>query len=214
MTPVGGVGEARSLVMPRAIPMGYGEQRYDAFVSDVVALDATGRRTPAEREEGPRWRLPAGTTRVDYRVDLRRLEREVRAASDQSRVRDGYLAVLGYSVFAFVDGFETRPTTLRVEGPDGWPVFSTLAPAAPVAMGSVSARADDYYALADGQIVMGPRAMVRRLTDRPRRSTWPPIPRARSTSIASAASPSRPSSASPTTSAPCPSRTTRCTRSC
>ena len=27
-----------ALVMPRAIPMGYGEQRYDAFVSDVRAF--------------------------------------------------------------------------------------------------------------------------------------------------------------------------------
>lgn len=167
VTPGGGVPAGRALVMPRAIPMGYGEQRYDAFVSDVTTVDATGRRAAAEREEGPRWRLPAGTQRIDYRVDLRRLEREVRAASDQSRVRDGYLAVLGYSVFAFVDGFETRPATLRVEGPETWPVFSTLAPAAPPPTGAVSARADDYYALADGQIVMGPRAVVRRLTDRP-----------------------------------------------
>jgi predicted metalloprotease with PDZ domain len=156
-----------ALVMPRAIPMGYGEQRYDAFVADVVTVDASDTRTPAVREEGPRWRLPAGARRVDYRVDLRRLEREVRAASDQSRVRDGYLAVLGYSVFAFVDGLETRPVTLRIDGPDGWPVFSTLAPAVPVATGAVSATADDYYALADGQIVMGPRAVVRRLTDTP-----------------------------------------------
>lgn len=167
MTPPRALPNAGALVMPRAIPMGYGEQRYDAFVADVMTIDAGGVRTPATREEGPRWRLPAGTQRVDYRVDLRRMEREVRAASDQSRVRDGYLAVLGYSVFAFIDGLETRPTTLRVEGPDGWPVFSTLAPAMPAATGSVSARADDYYALADGQIVMGPRATVRRLTDAP-----------------------------------------------
>jgi predicted metalloprotease with PDZ domain len=167
MTPPRALPQAGALVMPRAIPMGYGEQRYDAFVADVVSIDGGGVRTPATREEGPRWRLPAGTLRVDYRVDLRRMEREVRAASDQSRVRDGYLAVLGYSVFAFIDGFETRPATLRVEGPDAWPVFSTLAPAVPVATGSVSARADDYYALADGQIVMGPRATVRRLTGTP-----------------------------------------------
>ncbi|MGD9902028.1 MAG: hypothetical protein AB7U83_01060 [Vicinamibacterales bacterium] len=158
---------AAALVMPRAIPMGYGEQRYDAFVDGVTAIGADGARTAAVREEGPRWTLPAGTTRVSYRVDLGRLEREVRAASDQSRVRDGYLAALGYSVFAFVDGDEARPVTVRIDGPDGWPVFSTLAPAAPAAVGGVSARADDYYALADSQIVMGPRAVIRRLTDRP-----------------------------------------------
>jgi predicted metalloprotease with PDZ domain len=167
ITPVGGVPNARSLVMPRAIPMGYGEQRYDAFVSGVTVVDGAGRRTAAEREEGPRWRLPAGTTRIDYRVDLRQLEREVRAASDQSRVRDGYLAALGYSLFAFIDGFETRPIALAIEGPQGWPVLTTLAPAAPPPVGSVTAWAVDYYDLADSQIVMGPRAVIRRLTDRP-----------------------------------------------
>jgi predicted metalloprotease with PDZ domain len=159
--------ETRSLVVPRAIPMGYGEQRYDAFVKDVRVFTADGRSTAPEREEGPRWRLSAGTTRVTYRVDLRQMEREVRAASDQSRVRDGYLGALGYSVFAYVDGNETRPIRLRVEGPAGWPVFSTLAPAWPISAAAIDARASDFYALADAQIVMGPRAIVRRLTETP-----------------------------------------------
>ena len=161
------LADARSLVMPRAIPMGYGEQRYDAFVGDVRAFAADGRAATPDREEGPRWRLGAGTTRVTYTVDLRRMEQEVRAASDASRVRDGYLGALGYSVFAFVDGHEARPTRLRVEGPPGWPVFSTLAPSWPASTAPVEARAPDYYALADGQIVMGPRAVVRRLTEAP-----------------------------------------------
>jgi predicted metalloprotease with PDZ domain len=157
----------RSLVMPRAIPMGYGEQRYDAFLRDVTAHDAGGGARPAAREEGPRWRLEAGTTRVSYRVDLAALERTVKAASDQSRVRDGYLGALGYSLFAFVDGFEAHPVRLVVEAPDGWPVFSTLEPRFPMAPGAVDATAGDYYALADGQIVMGPKAEVRRLTVSP-----------------------------------------------
>ena len=172
------LAEPRSLVMPRAIPMGYGEQRYDAFVSDVMTVggprplgggDATAMpaAVAAVREEGPRWRLVAGTTRVSYRVDLRRMEREVHAASDQSRVRDAYLGALGYAVFAFVDGFETRPVHLRIEGPAGWPVFATLAPRFPLAAGPLDASAADYYALADGQIVMGAKAEVRRLTTSP-----------------------------------------------
>ena len=161
------LAETRALVMPRAIPMGYGEQRYDAFVSDVSATSATGATSVPVREEGPRWRLAAGTTRVTYRVDLRRMEREVHAASDQSRVRDGYLGALGYSVFAFVDGFEARPVRLRVQGPAGWPVVSTLAPRWPVAATPVDTTADDYYALADGQIVMGPKAEVRQLATAP-----------------------------------------------
>mgnify|MGYP001572106745 CR=1 FL=1 len=161
------LAESRSLVMPRAIPMGYGEQRYDAFVTDVRAFTADGRTATAEREEGPRWKLDAGVTRVSYRVDLQRMEREVRAASDASRVRDGYLGALGYSVFAYVDGFESRPAWLRVEGPATWPVFATLAPSWPVAAADVEARAADFYELADGQIAMGPKAVVRRLTEAP-----------------------------------------------
>ena len=53
---------ATALVMPRAIPMGYGEQRYDAFVSDVRAFATGGAPAVASRAEGPRWTLPAGTT--------------------------------------------------------------------------------------------------------------------------------------------------------
>jgi predicted metalloprotease with PDZ domain len=161
------LAETRALVMPRAIPMGYGEQRYDAFVANVQAFTADARAVAPEREEGPRWRLPAGTTRVTYLVDLRRMEREVHAASDASRVREGYLGALGYSVFAFVDGFESRPARLRVEGPAAWPVFATLRPVWPVAAAPVEARVADYYELADGQVVMGPRAVVRRLSETP-----------------------------------------------
>jgi predicted metalloprotease with PDZ domain len=154
------------LVMPRAIPMGYGEQHYDAFVSDVRAFDGD-RRLDAERQEGPRWRLPASTSRVSYRVDLRQMEHAVLSASDSSRVRDGYLGALGYSVFAYVDGRESRRVRLHIEGPASWPVFSTLAPRSPVTAAAIAAVATDFYALADSQIVMGPRAEVRRLTEMP-----------------------------------------------
>ena len=156
----------RALVMPRAIPMGYGEQRYDAFVTQVRAGSAAD-TSEATREEGPRWSLPAGTSRVSYRVDLRAMEREVHSASDASRLREGYLGALGYSVFAFLDGLESRPARLRINGPEAWPIFSTLAPRWPVAAGEVQAATLDFYELADGQIVMGPRAEIRRLLDAP-----------------------------------------------
>jgi predicted metalloprotease with PDZ domain len=158
---------ATPLVMPRAIPMGYGEQPYDAFVANVRAFAADNTALTAERQEGPRWLLPAGTTRVAYTVDVRRMEEEVLGASDSSRVRDGYLGVLGYSVFAYVDGFESRAARVRIEGPGGWPVFATLAPRWPPTAGAANGRVADFYALADSQIVMGPRASIRRLTETP-----------------------------------------------
>ena len=95
------------------------------------------------------------------------MEREVRAASDQSRVRDGYLGALGYSVFAYVDGDEMRPTRLRVDGPAGWPVFSTLAPTWPVTAAPVEARAPDFYALADAPDRDGPARDRARLSEAP-----------------------------------------------
>jgi predicted metalloprotease with PDZ domain len=156
-----------ALVMPRAIPMGYGEQRYDAFVSDVRTFGGDDAASTPERTEGPRWRLAAGTRRVAYRVNLRQMERDVLTASDSSRVRDGYLAVLGYSIFGYVDGFETRAARLHVEGPANWPIFSTLSPRWPLVAAPVDAGAADFYALADGQIVMGPRLNVLRLADTP-----------------------------------------------
>ena len=99
------LAEARALIMPRAIPMGYGEQRYDGFINDVRVTTNDGRTLTPAREEGPRWTLPTGTARISYTVDLRQMERDITAASDQSRVRDGY--PVSYTHL-------TLPTTSRV----------------------------------------------------------------------------------------------------
>jgi predicted metalloprotease with PDZ domain len=48
-----------------------------------------------------------------------------------------------------------------------WPVFLTLAPAAPASTGTAQAEADDYYALADSQVLLGPELEVRRLEGTP-----------------------------------------------
>lgn len=161
-----------TLVVPRAVPMGYSQQPYDRFVSDVSAEAADGPGgTPlaVEREDGPRWRLGAPGARlrsVSYRVDLARMEREILGASDSSRARPLYVGLLGYSVFGYLEGQETRPIRLEVEAPPGWPVFTTLAPAAPPPLGRAAATAADFYALADAQLAMGPELRVARLAGR------------------------------------------------
>jgi predicted metalloprotease with PDZ domain len=108
----------------------------------------------------------AGTRvrRIEYEVNLARMEREILGASDSSRVRPAYVGLLGYSIFAFVDGFEDRPVRLEIEGPAGWPIFSTLAPQLPAPTGSTAAQAASFYLLADSQIVMGPKLQLQRLT--------------------------------------------------
>ena len=155
-----------TLVMPRAIPMGYGEQQFDRYVDPVLAFSNSGEPLPVQRTDGPRWTIGktgARVRRIEYEVNLARMEREILGASDSSRVRPAYVGLLGYSIFAFVDGFENRPIRLQIDGPAGWPIFSTLAPQLPAATGSTAAQAASFYVLADSQIAMGPKLQLQSL---------------------------------------------------
>lgn len=157
------------LVIPRAVPMGYSQQPYDRYVVDVTARDDQGASVPVEREDGPRFRIgaPGGKVRaVGYRVDLARMEREILGASDSSRARPGYVGLLGYSVFGYLEGWEARPVELEVAAPPEWPVFTTLAPQAPPPRRLARGSAADFYALADSQVAMGPALEVLRVESR------------------------------------------------
>ena len=158
-----------TLVIPRAVPMGYSQQAYDRYVVDVSARGADDGALGVERQEGSRWQIGkagASVRQISYRVDLARMERELLSGTDSSRARSGYAGILGYSVFGYLDGFETRPVRLEVQAPADWPVFSTLAPTAPPSRGRVEGVAADFYALADSQVSMGPALTVLRLQSR------------------------------------------------
>jgi predicted metalloprotease with PDZ domain len=166
-----GPAGTRQFIFPRAIPMGYGEQPFDEFVSSVAASDASGAALAVEREEGPRWLLgstAAAVARIEYEVDVARMEQEILAASDTSKVRTGYLSLLGYSVFGYVEGLEENGVRLELDLPDDWPLLTTLAPSHPLPSGGASALAANFYALADSQIVAGPKLEVRVLETRPK----------------------------------------------
>jgi predicted metalloprotease with PDZ domain len=158
-----------TLVIPRAVPMGYSQQEYDRYVSGVKALGPRGEALAVERVEGPRWSLGAAgasVRRVAYSVDLARMEREILGASDASRARPGYVGLLGYAVFGYLEGWQARPVRLELAAPSDWPVFTTLAPKAPPAVASASAEAVDFYALADSQVAMGPALSALRVENR------------------------------------------------
>jgi predicted metalloprotease with PDZ domain len=146
--------------------MGYGEQRFDRYVQSVTAVSNTGEPLLVQRVEGPRWRIGRDNARLshlEYEVDLARMEREIYSAADSSRIRPGYLGLLGYSIFAYVKGFEDRLIRLHINGPAGWPIFSTLAPRAPPTNLAFTVEAANFYVLADSQIAMGPKLQVQRL---------------------------------------------------
>ncbi len=156
-----------TLIMPRTVPGGYAQQPYDPFVTNVKAYAAADASLEVRRDElGPRWKIGKNgqqVTRVEYDVDVARMEREIFDASASSKIRDGYVGLLGYSILAFFDGWENRPIRLEVSAPPGWPVFSTLAPRVPTEKTALTAPAADYYALADSQIMMGPKLQLRQV---------------------------------------------------
>jgi predicted metalloprotease with PDZ domain len=155
------------LVMPRAYPGGYEQVPYDSFVTGVVALSPGGESLYVAKDaDGPRWSLgEAGDAvqRIEYRVDIGRMEARILGAVSASKVRKGYVGLLGYSVFAYVDGLADRRIQLNVDAPEGWPVLATLSPVAPPPRTASSASAADYYALADSEVLMGPDLRVAKL---------------------------------------------------
>ncbi|MGA8144962.1 MAG: hypothetical protein WB987_13830 [Candidatus Acidiferrales bacterium] len=154
------------LVMPRNYPGGYQFVPYDSFIEDVRAFSDQGKPIAVKQAAiGPRWLLGnAGenVVRVEYSIDVARMEKEILSAVDTSKVRPRYVGLLGYSVFAYIDGLEDTKIALHVEGPPDWPVFTTIAPAIPAPLQTATASAENYYALADSEILMGPDVHLRR----------------------------------------------------
>jgi predicted metalloprotease with PDZ domain len=155
-----------TLVMPRTYPGGYEQVLYDAYMDEVSVFGAAGKAIEVKRDEGPRWNAgKAGETveRIEYQVDVARMESQIVSSVETSKVRHGYVGLLGYSVLAYVDGLEDRRIQLQVNAPEGWPVLTTLAPKVPAPTTTTHAEAPDYYTLADSQILMGPELQLRRL---------------------------------------------------
>jgi predicted metalloprotease with PDZ domain len=155
-----------ALVMPRTYPGGYAQLPYDEFVTKVVPRNPEGVSVTAEKDaDAPRWQLGQRgdfIASVDYQVDVVQMERTLHDAVASSKARMGYVALLGYSVLAYLEGYESAPAHLQVSAPAQWPILLTLAPRLPMPAGSAGAEAGDYYELADSQILMGPDLRVSR----------------------------------------------------
>jgi predicted metalloprotease with PDZ domain len=148
----------RTLIMPRAVPMGYGWQPYDRFVSNVNAFSADGKPLDVRRLDGPRWQIGTSDTsvsRITYVVDIKTMEAEITSMGDSSRSRPGYVFLLGYSVFAFLEGMDGLSIELFAQPPQDRHFTGGLKRGNK--LGKAHASAANYYELADAQIVMGPK---------------------------------------------------------
>jgi len=148
------------LVIPRSYPGGYSFVPYDDFVEDVHAFSPDGQSIACKKDaDGPRWAIGQGSekiARIEYRVNVVRMEDRVLDSVETSKIRKNYVGLLGYSVFGYIDGMQQASVDLQVNGPAGWPVLSTLDPHATVPKGAVKVHAASYDVLADSQVVMGP----------------------------------------------------------
>jgi predicted metalloprotease with PDZ domain len=156
-----------ALVIPRSYPGGYSFVPYDDFIEDVHVFAPDGQSIECKKAaDGPRWTIGQEgerISRIEYRVNVVRMEDRIRGSVDSSKIRKNYVGLLGYSVFGYIDGLERAPVTLQVDGPGDWPVLSTLDPRATVLKGTTKAQAASYDILADSQVVMGPGVQLRKL---------------------------------------------------
>ncbi len=154
-----------ALVMPRTYPGGYEQVPYDSFVEQLHAFSSTEKSLSVTREpDGPRWKIgePGDhLERIEYQIDLAQMETRILSSVETSKVRPRYVGLLGYSVFAFIDGLEDRKINLHITAPQSWPILTTLNPQIPAPTITAEASAPNYYALADSEILMGPGLQLR-----------------------------------------------------
>jgi len=167
ITPKNPLSAPVDLVIPRSYPGGYSFVPYDDFVEDVHALSSDGKSIECKKDaNGPRWAIghaSESVSRIEYRVNVGRMEDRLRDSVESSKIRKNYVGLLGYSVFGYIEGLQQASISLHVDGPGDWPVLSTLDPRATVLKGTVKAQAASYDVLADSQVVMGPAVQFREL---------------------------------------------------
>ncbi|MBK7871670.1 MAG: hypothetical protein IPJ74_13835 [Saprospiraceae bacterium] len=151
-------------IMPRSAPGTYGYIPYDRFVEEVKAIDNQGVTIQVQKGEGSRWMLGDSTQilhSISYRVNLKKMEAELLQASDSSKIRKGYLGLLGYSIFGYIDKHVQDKIQLTIQAPLNYPIFSTLQPNAHPPTGKLTLEIENFAILADGQIMLGPDLYIK-----------------------------------------------------
>jgi predicted metalloprotease with PDZ domain len=152
--------------MPRSIPGNYScATTYDKFIINIYAINNQGEKMAMRKDfsDAPRWYYnDTGklVNRIEYDVDLKKMERTF-TPGDASIIRSGFVGILNYSTFGWIDGTEKEPVQCTVETFEQWPIFTTIQPSASMKKGSLKFDAKNYYELADGQTFMGPAFRVK-----------------------------------------------------
>lgn len=158
------------IVIPRSGPGTYDLTNYIAFVDQVEGHSDENNVIPGVIGEGSFFTFNGSGTylkKISYEVDLKKMEKELLAGSNSSKIRNNYLGLLGYSVFGFIEDHVNNPIRLNIITDKNWPIFSTLKPESIRKYGSDSYAVENFSLLADAQILLGPGVLVHSVAESP-----------------------------------------------
>lgn len=159
------IKSSAAFIMPRSVPGAYSILKYNSFIEGISAISSTGEKLVMrkDRSDAPRWNCIDTSkiiSQIEYEIDLGKMERRL-ASADASIVRPGFVGLLNYSIFGWIEGTEKQPVQCSVHCIDQWPIFSTNQPTLQMAKGTLTFNTENYYALADGQLFMGTQLRVK-----------------------------------------------------
>ena len=154
-----------NFIMPRSIPGHYSVSFYDHFIRNIYAINNRGEKMNMRKNgnDAPRWMYADSgkqIIRIEYEVDLKKMERQSKS-SDASIIRPGFVGMLNYSIFGWIEGTEKQTVQCTINTFDSWPIFSTNQPTTQFAKGYLEIKAESYNTLADGQIFIGTNFSVK-----------------------------------------------------
>lgn len=154
------------LQIPRSAPGTYDISDYPSFIENIKAITLNDSVIQGQRGMGSIlfFRFDALVKKVSYDVNIVKMETELKGGYASSKIRENYLGILGYSVFATIPGFENKPIVLNITSDDNWPIFTTLKPSDNRTK-SLTLKVPNYALLADAQYLFGDNVQVFQVED-------------------------------------------------
>lgn len=154
------------LIMPRSAPGTYEITDYPNFIENIEAVTLNDSIIKGQRGRGSIlfFRQNAIINKISYDVNIVKMEAEFKGGFASSKIRENYLGILGYSVFATIPGFENKSIELEIYSDEQWPVFTTLKPSVNKS-NKLNLTVSNYSILADAQYLFGHDVQVFQVKD-------------------------------------------------
>lgn len=158
--------ETHYLQIPRSAPGTYDITDYPSFIENIQAYTLGDSIIAGQRGMGSIlfFRQNATVNKFSYDVNIEKMEADLKGGYASSKIRDNYLGLLGYSVFATIPGLENKPIELTISSDAHWPIFTTLRPSLD-SPDILHVTAPNYAVLVDAQYLLGSDVQVIEVED-------------------------------------------------